>query len=79
MRKFQHLVEALGPLSTEKDKLLCDYNDLKKKFDQEHDEQSQVLSNFRQEIKALQGMASKIKEYVMSIVYKMDDSFPLVK
>lgn len=77
--KFQHFGEALGPLSKEKDKLLCDYNDLKEKFEHEQEKQLQVCSNFRQEMKALQGLASKIKEYVMSIVYKIDDSFPLVK
>nr|GME07955.1 DNA repair protein RAD50 [Ipomoea batatas] len=62
----KHFGEALGPLSKEKDKLLRDYNDLKEKFEHEQEKQLQVCSNFRQEMKALQGLASKIKEYYTS-------------
>ncbi|VFQ79263.1 unnamed protein product [Cuscuta campestris] len=60
---FQHLREALGPLSKEKDKLHDEYNDLKSKVDNEHYKQSQVCSNFEHEIKALDVVIIKIEDY----------------
>lgn len=61
---FQHLAEAIGPLSKEKEKLLSDYNDLKANLDCEYEQQAEQKRNYLQEVEALLKVTSKIKEYV---------------
>ena len=58
----QHLTEALGPLSKEKDKFLSDYNELKAKLNREYEEQSEQKRNYQQEVESLLKINSKIKE-----------------
>lgn len=60
---FQHLADALGPLSKEKDKLLNDHKLLKDKLNSEYEELAEQKRNYQQEIETLQKTASKIKEY----------------
>ena len=60
--QYQHLAEALGPLSREKDKLYDDHNELKAKLDKEYEEQSDQKRNYQQEVDSLLKIASKIKE-----------------
>lgn len=60
--KFQHLAEALGPLSNEKEKWLGDYNDLKGKLNSDYEEQAEVRRNYQQGVETLLGLTSKIKE-----------------
>lgn len=59
---LQHLAEALGPLSREKDKLLSDYNELKVKLNREYEEQAEEKRLYQQEFDSLLKMTSKIKE-----------------
>lgn len=63
--KFQHLAEALGPLSSEKEKWLGDYNDLKGKLNSDYEEQAEVRRNYQQGVETLLGLMSKIKEYAI--------------
>lgn len=55
-------MEALGPLSKEKDKLLNDYNELKAKLNHEYEEQADQKRNYQQEVESLLKINSKIKE-----------------
>lgn len=64
---FQHLSEALGPLSREKEKFLSDYDDLKLKLNCEYEEQAEQKRNYQQEIETLLKTTSKIKEYVSNL------------
>lgn len=59
---FQHLEEAHGPLSREKDELLRDYNNLKVKLDHEYEEQAEKKGKYQQEVVALLTLISKIKQ-----------------
>ncbi|KAK9159898.1 hypothetical protein Syun_006239 [Stephania yunnanensis] len=59
----KHLVEALVPLSKEKDKLLHDHKDLKFKLEREFEEQAELRRSYQQEVETLFAIASKIKEY----------------
>ncbi|KAK9140989.1 hypothetical protein Scep_010670 [Stephania cephalantha] len=58
-----HLVEALVPLSKEKDKLLHDHKDLKFKLEREFEERAELRRSYQQEVETLLAIASKIKEY----------------
>ncbi|KAK9138451.1 hypothetical protein Sjap_009045 [Stephania japonica] len=59
----KHLVDALVPLSKEKDKLLHDHKDLKFKLEKEFDERAELRRSYQQEVETLLAIASKIKEY----------------
>ncbi|RZC68646.1 hypothetical protein C5167_031923 [Papaver somniferum] len=59
----KHLLEALIPLSKEKEKLLRDHSELKSKHEQEFEEQSKVKSSYQMELESLLEITSKIKEY----------------
>lgn len=61
----QHLAEALGPLSNEKEKWLGDYNDLKGKLNSDYEEQAEIRRNYQQGVESLLGLTSKIKEYAI--------------
>lgn len=60
--QFQHLAEALGPLSREKDKSMNDYNELKVKLNHEYEEQAEQKRSYQQEVDSLLRINSKIKE-----------------
>lgn len=59
---LQHLSDALGPLSKEKDRLLADHNELKNRLSQEYEERLERKRSYQQEAEDLFKMNSKIKE-----------------
>ncbi|KAI3424599.1 Zinc-hook domain-containing protein [Psidium guajava] len=59
----KHLMEALGHISKERERLLNEYNDLKVKLNQEYDEQAEQKRSYHQEVDSLLKLSSKIKEY----------------
>lgn len=61
---FQHLGEALVPLSNEKEKLLQEHKDLKLKLEREYEEKSENKRSYQQDVEMLLLLASKIQEYV---------------
>ena len=67
MSVSQHLAEALGPLSKEKEKLLNDYNDLKVKLNRENEELAKQNRNYQREFETLLETTSKIEEYVVNL------------
>lgn len=64
---FQHLQEALIPVSSEKEKLLQDHQNLKLKLEQEHEQLSETKRAYQQEVDILLTLASKIKGYVFKL------------
>lgn len=62
MVPFQHLAEAVGPLSREKEKLQGEHNELKGQLEREYEEQKKQLDDFKQEVDTLVRIASKIRE-----------------
>ncbi|KAF8028011.1 hypothetical protein BT93_E0810 [Corymbia citriodora subsp. variegata] len=59
----KHLMEALGHISKERDRLLNEYNELKVKLNHEYDEQAEQKRSYHQEVDSLLKLSSKIKEY----------------
>ncbi|XP_048130472.1 DNA repair protein RAD50 isoform X2 [Rhodamnia argentea] len=59
----KHLMESLGHISKERERLLNEYNDLKVKLNQEYDEQAEQKRSYHQEVDSLLKLSSKIKEY----------------
>lgn len=59
---LQHLAEALGPLSKEKDKLLANHDELKIRLNHEYEDLAEQKRSYQLEAEALFKMNSKIKE-----------------
>lgn len=55
-------MEALGPLSKRKGKLLADHDELKIKLDQQYENLAEQKRSYQQEVEALSKMTFKIKE-----------------
>lgn len=61
---MQHLEEALGPLSKERESLLQEYKALKERLDLEYDQLQERKRGFQQEIDAVGAFNARIKEYI---------------
>jgi len=59
---MQHLADALGPFSKEKDKLLANYNEMKIRLNREYEDLAEQKRSYQQEAESLFRMNSKIKE-----------------
>ncbi|CAJ2668179.1 unnamed protein product [Trifolium pratense] len=57
------LLEAVGPLCKRKDKLVADYDELKSRLDNEHENLVGKMRIYQQEAEYVFRMTSKIKEY----------------
>lgn len=64
---MQHLADALGPFSKEKDKLLANYNEMKIRLNREYEDLAEQKRSYQQEAESLFRMNSKIKEWAYLI------------
>ncbi|KAJ7013692.1 DNA repair protein RAD50 [Populus alba x Populus x berolinensis] len=67
----EHLAEAVGPLSREKEKLQGEHNELKGQLEREYEEQKKQLDDFKQEVDTLVRIASKIREKIKAEVEEL--------
>lgn len=65
--EFQHLEEAVGPLSKEVEKYRIDYENMKNKFYEEYEERSELKRKYLQGVETLDKLNSKIERQVLGL------------